>query len=85
MVSSNRVLGKRLSMSKLAMIQSVSKLTISSENESESWMVNSLTVKGDKTVTKNFARMYVGVPIANKMGQKEWQLSMISLYTLALP
>ena len=47
-------------------------------------MVNSLTVKGDKTVTKNFARMYVGVPIANKMGQKEWQLSMISLYTLAL-
>ena len=72
-------------MSKLAMIQSVSKLTISSENESESWTVNSLTVKGDKTGTKNFARMHVGVPIANKMGQKEWQLSMISLYTLALP
>ena len=72
-------------MSKLAMIQSVSKLTISSENESESWTVNSLTVKGDKTGTKNFARMYVGVPIATKMGQKEWQLSMTSLYTLALP
>ena len=72
-------------MSKLAMIQSVSKLTISSENESESWTVNSLTVKGDKIGTKNFARMYVGVPIVNKMGQKEWQLSMISLCKLAIP
>ena len=85
MVSSNRVLAKRLSVSKLAMIQSVSKLTISSANESESWMVNSLTVKGDKIGTKDFARMYVGEPIVNKMGQKEWQLSMISLCILALP
>ena len=48
-------------------------------------MVNSLTVKGDKIGTKNFARMYVGEPIVNKMGQKEWQLSMISLCILALP
>ena len=67
------------------MIQSVSKSTISSANESESWTVNSLTVKSDKIGTKNFARMYVGVPIVNKMGQKEWQLSMISLCTLAIP
>lgn len=44
-----------------------------------------MAVKGDKIGTKNFARMYVGVPIVNKMGQKEWQLSMISLCTLAIP
>lgn len=44
-----------------------------------------MAVKGDKIGTKNFARMYVGVPIVNKMGQKEWQLSMISLCKLAIP
>ena len=85
MVSSNGMLVKRLSPSKLAIIQLVSKLTTSSANENESWTVNSLTVKGDKIGTKNFARLYVGVPIANKMGRKEGQLSMIGLCDLALP
>ena len=43
-----------------------------------------MIVKGDKIGTKNFARLYVGVPIADKMGRKEGQLSMIGLFTLAL-
>ena len=68
MVSSNGILVKRLSTSKLSMVQLASKLATSSANQSESWTVNSLTVKGDKIETKNFARLYVGVPIAHKMG-----------------
>ena len=85
MVSSNGMLLKRLSSSKLAMIQLTSKLATSSANNNESWIVNSLTVKGDKIGTKNFPRLYVGVPVADKMGRKEVQLSMIGLCTLALP
>ena len=85
MVSSNGMLVKRLSTSKVGMIQLASKLPTSSANENESWTVNSLTVKSDKIGTKNFARLYVGVPIADKMGQKEGQLSMVGLCTLALP
>ena len=86
MVSSNGMLVKRLSTSKLAMMQLASKLPTSSANENESWTVNSLTVKDEKIGNKNFSRLYVGVPIADKMGQKKGQLSMISLlYTLALP
>ena len=85
MVPSNGMLVNRLSTSKLAMIQLASKLATSSANENESWAVNSLTVKGNKIGTKNFTRLYVGVPIADKMGRKEGQLSMIGLCTLALP
>ena len=85
MVSFNEMLAKRLSTSKLVMIQLASKLTTSSANENESWTINSLTVKGNKIGTKNFARLYVGVPIADKMDRKEVQLSMIGLCTLALP
>ena len=84
MVSSNGMLIKRLSMSKLAMTQLVSKLTTSSANESQSWTVNSLTVKDDKIGTKSFAKLEVGVPIADKMGRKDGQLLMIGLCTLAL-
>ena len=79
------MLVKRLSTSKPAMIQLASKLATSSTNENEWWTVHSLTVKGDKIGTKTFARLYVGVPIADKMGQKEGQLSMIGLCILALP
>ena len=78
------MLVKRLSTSKPAMIQLASKLATSSTNENEWWTVNSLTVKGDKIGTKTFARLCVVVPIADKMGQKEGQLSMIGLCILAL-
>ena len=50
-------------MSKFAMIQLASKLTTSSANKNESWTVNSLIG------TKNFATLYVGVPITDKMIQ----------------
>ena len=50
-----------------------------STNKNVSWTVNSLTVKGDKTGLKNFARLYVGVPIADKIGQDVGQFSMIGL------
>ena len=79
------MLRKRLSVSKLAMIQLESKLAASSANENEFWTVNSLTVKGDKIETKNFARLYVGVAIADKTGWKEGHLSMVGLCTLTLP
>ena len=67
MVSSNGVLVKRVSTSKVAMIQFASKLTTSSANENESWTVNSLTVKNDKIGTMNLPRLYVSVPIAYKI------------------
>ena len=70
MVSSNGMLVKRFSTSKLAMIKLASKITTSSANENESWTVNSLTVKGDKIGTKNFARLYVDMPIADKWDEK---------------
>ena len=78
------MLGKRLGTSQLAMIQLASKLPTSLANENESGTVNSLTVNGDKIGTKNFDRLYGGVPIADKMGRKEGQLSMVGLCTLAL-
>ena len=71
MVSSNEMLVKRLSTSKLALIQLASKLATSSANENESRTVNPLTVKGDKIGTKNFARIYAGMSIADKMDRKE--------------
>ena len=52
---------KQAFTSKLAMIQLTSKLSTFSANENESRAVNSLTAKGDQIVTKNFARLYVGV------------------------
>ena len=71
MVSSNGVLEKRLSTSKLALIQLESILETSYPNKNESWTVKSLTIKGDKTGTK----------IADKMDRNARQLSMIGLCT----
>ena len=74
-----------LSTSKLTMIQLALKVSTSSADENMLWAVNSLTVRGDKMWTKNFAKLYVGLLTADKMGRKEGQLSMIELRTLALP
>ena len=63
--SSNGMLVKRISVSKLVMIQLESKLAASSVNENESWSVNSLIVKGDKIGTKNIGILYVGVAVAD--------------------
>ena len=50
---------KTLSTSRLIMIYLAPKLTTSSAKENESWPVNSLTVKGDKIESKNFAKLCV--------------------------
>ena len=84
MVSSNGMLVRRLSVSKVAMIKVASKLTTSSANKNESLTINSLAVKGDKIGTENFARLYVRVLITDKMGRKEGRLSVIGLCTLSL-
>ena len=70
MVSFSRMLVKRLSISKLDMIQLASKLTISSANEKELLTLYSWTVRSDKIGTKNFTTLYVGVPIADNIGPK---------------
>ena len=54
-------------MSKLAMIQLASKLKLSFAKENEFWTVNSLTIKADKIGTKNIAKLYVSLPIADKV------------------
>ena len=72
------MLVKRRSMSKLAMIQFVAKLTNSSGKGNESWSVNSLAVKSDKIGNKDFATLYVGyVPVADKTGRKEGPIWMM--------
>ena len=42
--------------------------TISLAKENESLLVSSLDVILDKIGTKNFANLYEGIPIADKMG-----------------
>ena len=44
-----------------------------------------MTVKDDTIGTKNFARLYVGVPITDKMHRKEGQLLIIGLWTSFRP
>ena len=73
MVSFNGILVKTLSTTKLAMIQLASKLATSSANENDSLTVNLLISKEDKVGTMNFAILYTGVPIADKMDRKEEQ------------
>ena len=43
----------------------------------------SLVVRGSSIGTKNFAFLYVGVPMADKIGLKDRRLSVIILQTLA--
>ena len=50
-------------MSKLAITRLESNVKSSSEKENESLIVYSLDVKGASKGTKNFAILYVGVPI----------------------
>ena len=84
MVSPSWVLVNMVFISKLPIIQLASKLATSSSNKNESWAVNSLTIKVHTIETKSFARLFIDIPIADKMGLKESQLSMIGLRILAL-
>ena len=45
----------------------------------------SLVVWGSSIGTKNFARLYVGVPMADKIGLKDGRPSVTILLTLAKP
>ena len=68
----------------LVMIQLASKLVTFFANKSELWTVNSLVIAADKIGTKNFKRLYFGVPVTDKMGQNEGLSSIIDLCALAL-
>ena len=45
----------------------------------------SLVVRGSSIGTKNFASLYVGVPMADKIGLKDGRPSVTILWTLAKP
>ena len=45
----------------------------------------SLVVRGSSIGTKNFASLYVGVPMADKIGLKDGGPSVAILWTLAKP
>ena len=45
----------------------------------------SLVVRGSSIETKNFASLYVGVPMADKIGLKDGRPSVTILWTLAEP
>ena len=70
------------STSRLAMNNLESCETISLAKENETLVVSSLDVILDKIGNKNFANLYVGVPIADKMGIYAGKLSMQGLYTI---
>ena len=73
--TSNGMQAKRLSTSKLAMIQLASKLTTSSSvNKNEPWTLNSSTGNGEKIRIKNFPRLYVCFLIVDTMEGKERKL-----------
>ena len=55
-------------------------LLISLSNENESWTVYSFSLKGFKIGTKNLANLlYAGVPMADRIGLKDGQLSSTGL------
>ena len=72
-------------MSKLAIKRFESNVKSSSEKENESLIVYSLDVEGASKGTKNFAILYVGVPISDKIGRKGGTPSLIGLCILARP
>ena len=51
----------------------------------ESLIVYYLVVTGSSIETKNFERLYVGVPMADKIGLKDGKQSVTILWTLANP
>ena len=48
-------------------------------------MYSLVVVRGSSIGTKNFASLYVGVPMANKIGLKDGRSSVTILWTLAEP
>ena len=58
----------KASTSKLAILRSLFCVKISSKIVKESLTVNSLCVISDRMENKNLASLYVGVPIAERIG-----------------
>ena len=77
------MLVKSDSVSKLVITSLESKLWGSSANVKESLIVYSLVVWGSSVGTKNFASLYVGVPMADKTGLKDGRPCVTILWTLA--
>ena len=73
------------SISKLSIKGSESKLCCSCANVKESLIVYSLVVRGSNIGIKNFASLFVGVLMADKIGPKDGRPSVIILWTLAKP
>ena len=84
-VSCKGMLVKSDSVSKLSIKGSESKLCCSSANVKESLIVYSLVVRGSNIAIKNFASLFVGVLMADKIGLKDGRPSVIILWTLAKP
>ena len=59
-------------MPKLTITSWESNVKSFSEKQNESFRVYSLDVKGVGKGTKNFAILYIGVPISDKMRQKRF-------------
>ena len=61
-------------MPKLTITRLESNVKRFSERENESFRVYSLDVKGAGKDTKNFAILYIGVPISDKIRQKRFDI-----------
>ena len=76
----------RDSMSKLVAITRLEwNIKSSSDKKNESLIVYSLDVKGASKGTKNFAILYAGLPISDKIERKGGTPSLIGLYVLTRP
>ena len=85
MISSSGMLINKESTSRLAKNKLGSFSQISSAKWNETVTVYSFWVKGVKNGSKNFASLYVGVPIAYKIGWKGGRPFLISLCTFPNP
>ena len=77
------MLVNRRSTSRLAVTLLELDLPTSLANENESWTVYSFWDKTLKIGTWDLAKLYVGVPIANRIRQKDGHLYFTGSWTLA--
>ena len=75
----------KASTSKLTIWRSLFWVNISSTKVKESLTVNSFCVISDRTGTKKFATLYVGVPIPERIGLNDSNPFIRDLYTLGDP
>ena len=78
-VSCKGILLKSDSTLKLAITKLESKFESSATNENKSFIVHPFKVKGASNGTKHSDSLYVGVPIAGRIGRKDGTPSLIGL------